>query len=134
MLCERCKKNEASVFIDAEINGDKMKFSLCHGCALKDLNIKVFFEHAMPLPPNVDIICPGCGMSYAKIRKLMRFGCARCYDLLGDYILEKQDAATDSTTPPDDYEELKKKLSLAVKKEDYEEAARLRDEITKLKK
>jgi len=115
------------------ISGDKMKFSLCVDCASKDLNIKVFLGGGK-LPSNI-IMCPGCGTSPAKIRKLRRFGCARCYDLFGDYILGKQDfAAPLINEPNDEYEELKKKLFLAVKKEDYEEAARLRDELAKLKK
>lgn len=33
MLCEKCKKNEASVFYRENINGKERKYSLCPECA-----------------------------------------------------------------------------------------------------
>ncbi|MBC7195602.1 MAG: hypothetical protein H5U37_08105, partial [Caldisericia bacterium] len=47
MLCDICKKNEASIFITELINGEKKTLNLCFECAsnlgvkgiLKELNI-----------------------------------------------------------------------------------------------
>ena len=33
MLCEKCKKNKATVFYEENINGKKRSYSLCEDCA-----------------------------------------------------------------------------------------------------
>jgi protein arginine kinase activator len=47
MLCERCKKNEASVFYRENINGIEKRYSLCSECAAKAQE-KGEFDMTMP--------------------------------------------------------------------------------------
>ena len=89
--------------------------------------------------------CPTCGMTESELRRTGRAGCSDCYknfsDILLPYIKKLHGAAAHvgATPPPaadqpkaDPVEGLKAKLNDAVKAENYEEAARLRDEIRRL--
>lgn len=87
--------------------------------------------------------CPTCGMTESELRRSGRAGCGGCYqsfsDILMPYIKKLHGAAahvgqTPASDAPeaDPVEGLKAKLGEAVKTENYEEAARLRDEIRRL--
>lgn len=91
--------------------------------------------------------CPTCGMTESELRRSGRAGCADCYssfrDILLPYIKKLHGAAAhvgqapaavteagaESKPAVDPIEDLKSKLQEAIKTENYEEAARLRDEI-----
>jgi len=93
--------------------------------------------------------CPFCHYKLDDIKRSGRLGCAKCY-----YTFEKQidvllrriqgssfHLGRRSGKPVSEHygdqikiRELKKKLNESVKEEDYEEAARLRDEIRSLEK
>ena len=91
--------------------------------------------------------CPTCGMTESELQRTGRVGCADCYktfeDILTPYIRKLQGATAHVGQAPKTAENpaqpvenpvdsLKAKLSEAVKQENYEEAARLRDEIRRL--
>lgn len=88
--------------------------------------------------------CPSCGMSEAELRRTGRAGCPECYnafaDLLTPYIRQVHGADTHLGAKPKDEEkkaenpvaEMRAKLQEAIQNENYEEAARLRDEIRRL--
>ena len=89
--------------------------------------------------------CPTCGMTESEQRRSGRAGCGDCYknfsDILMPYIKKRHGAAAHVGTTPapaadqpkaNPVEGLKAKLSDAVKAENYEEAARLRDEIRRV--
>ena len=109
------------------------------------------------------MVCPTCGTSYEEFVKTSRFGCPDCYEvfdlLISDKIKQLQGSdchrgkkAKNAQTP--EAEETAQSISgeedrtasveeqiarlyacqqAAVKREDYDEAARCRDEIRKLK-
>ena len=109
------------------------------------------------------VVCPTCGTSYEEFVKTSRFGCPDCYEvfdlLISDKIKQLQGSdchrgkkAKNAQTP--EAEETAQSISVeedrtasveeqiarlyacqqaAVKREDYDEAARCRDEIRKLK-
>ncbi len=102
------------------------------------------------------VVCPGCRMSYRDFIKQGVFGCEDCYNVFEPLIegnIKKiqgnsvhtgkrpryngaSDMAKAKTEPAGVWEEiriLKEKLKEALREEDYEEAARLRDEIRALK-
>ncbi len=108
------------------------------------------------------VVCPTCGTSYEEFVKNSRFGCSDCYsvfDLLmsdnikklqgGDAhvgkrpkyqkmqpasaVLEK-DEEPSRRTAKEQIELLKAKLSTAIAEEEYEQAAKYRDEIRELEK
>lgn len=87
--------------------------------------------------------CDLCGMSFSDLMNEGKAGCPRCYDTFGDE-LERTIAGIHGGVKhtgriPAKYrarlaesekiEELKEKITAAVAEEDYETAARLRDEI-----
>lgn len=90
--------------------------------------------------------CPDCGMTLAKFKEIGRLGCARDYEIFGDdleALLERihdvhparhtgrkpVKASTDALNRIQQLNELKDRLESAVKEEDFETAAKLRDEI-----
>ena len=93
--------------------------------------------------------CPLCHSKLDDIKRSGRLGCARCYytfekqvDVLlrriqgSSFHLGKRSGKPLSKHYDDQIKirELKKKLNESVKEEDYEEAARLRDEIRSMEK
>lgn len=107
-----------------------------------------------------DLICPSCSFSQTDFKKTGRFGCADCYHVFDDGLeglLEAMHKHTQhvgkvpatfpdlpesdlvpapeqpmKNSPLDKLSELKVALSKSVEDEDYEQAARLRDEISQL--
>ena len=99
-----------------------------------------------------EVTCPICGMSSSEFTKIGKAGCSNCYKVFGE-TLEKcvkqmQGATTHKGKRPktliaelektldsiSKVERLEILLQEAIEKEEFEEAARLRDEIRALKK
>ena len=175
MLCQNCKKNEATTYYKENINGQTRELHLCPACAAKltggapafgSLLHDSFFANpfgsaffsepfgsmlqSSPFGTAAQAIdggrrCPTCGMTESELRRTGRAGCGDCYrsfsDILLPYIKKLHGAAAHVGAAPapaagqpkaDPVEGLKNKLREAVKAENYEEAARLRDEIRRL--
>lgn len=152
------------------VNGVPLQQYLCTDCAAK-LNIQVESSNVNdiiktlidtlggPVPkPVQDVKCPDCGMTYSKFKKVLRFGCAKDYELFnatsflqqlhgtsqhtgkapGDDVYVHEPEVEPEPKPKKDYVairvELQGQLDAAVKTEDYEQAAKLRDEINALPK
>lgn len=151
MLCEKCKKNEATVFYEENINGRKRSYKLCSGCAAqKGVSIPDFskemlnfgvglFEGLMnaALPAISSGLkaaaepqkrCPVCGSTLADITKNGRLGCGECYTVFGGMPLPKpKKHSEEASHKQDSAEALEAKLKEAIDAEDFEEAARIRD-------
>jgi protein-arginine kinase activator protein McsA len=106
---------------------------------------------AAPESTPSDISCPTCGIDFSLYRKTYMLGCPDCYNAMGEALMadiRKFHGATrhvgpapgstppppaDDTPPPLDIEAalrlLRQQLEEAVAEEDFERAARLRDEI-----
>ena len=90
--------------------------------------------------------CPECGSSYHEIASSGKVGCAQCYDTFAEELsrsIQSIHGTTSHTgTVParqrakqersEWIKKLKKDLQDAVRREDYEAAAKLRDEIRQL--
>lgn len=91
--------------------------------------------------------CSGCGMSYEDFRKSGRLGCGHCYQSFEQYLapllkrihgtarhVGKTPVASlpKRATGKTHLSQLKERLKTAVAGEDFEEAARLRDQIRTL--
>lgn len=85
-------------------------------------------------------VCDVCGLSWGDFEKTGRLGCPRCYEVHKEnlnYLLRRLHGNNRHIGKPsrqvDDKQEsldsLKKKLEKAIKTEDYETAAELRDSI-----
>lgn len=92
--------------------------------------------------------CPNCGLSFTTFMETNKFGCGECYTIFDPYLDElfmKFHGATrhiegdpqalkmEDSRLLSQLANLHEKLNEAVKGENYEEAARLRDKILSLK-
>lgn len=105
MLCDNCKKNEASVHLTRVVNGKKTERHLCSTCASKQSNDGLgggFFNFGTPLIDNdfftndfftnalypesflkhqQAVRCDRCGMSFDDFNQNGKFGCDHCYEV-----------------------------------------------------
>ena len=100
MLCERCKKREATIlYREFGTNGEKTELRLCESCARKmnigsdlvdfedDLSFGVMlsaFFTGQSEEKKVDydrVICPDCKTRYTDFVRQSRFGCPSCYEV-----------------------------------------------------
>ena len=140
-LCQNCAQKEG-VTIKSQLSLNELLSSLIAAHQQTDENTG---------SEKSSRVCPECGITMEQFRKQALLGCPKDYevfesDLLG--IIEKtQDNNSthkgkvpvqthiSSTTRLDEQskmEDLKKQLSIAVEKEDYELAAKIRDQLKKM--
>ncbi len=157
-LCEKCNQNPASVHYTVTLNHKTTTLHLCAHCAAKmglgnptsALGEDLFssfplFSHLAAPKREADETCPRCHSTLDQIRKKGVFGCSECYDTFaekldlkpfvgegyrGKKLAESANApAAKQKEKADPIASLRQKLAQALKEENYEEAARLRDEI-----
>lgn len=160
MICSNCKSNNASFFYTQNINGKETSLALCPNCAAKSgitgsmvsPLFNSFFSNNIKSKSDVIYAkkCTLCALSFSDILKMGKVGCPECYNTfkeeLGDTIrsihgaakhvgLTPSGASLDETSKNEISEEevLRKQLNEAIKSENYEEAAILRDKIKGLK-
>jgi len=165
MLCDICKKKEATVHLTEIVDDKVKKLHLCEDCAReKSEEMEAHFGLAdllsglADLAPaktkrteetqEVSVKCPKCGFTFRDFRKIGRLGCPACYDTFKDNLsplLKKIHGSERHTGKIPSRKEvkrdtktilanLKERLEEAVKHEEFEEAARLRDEIREIER
>lgn len=149
MLCEECGINQAEVVVTTVVNGDATSRHLCRACLKKYQTSEMQAVLAAILAgmaqkqhsPN--IVCPRCGETYAQFQKSGMLGCAGCYQAfrkeLTPLITRVQGRAQHAGRRPAASQEeqemlsrreaLRARMEAAVAEENFEEAARLRDEL-----
>ncbi|MDP4146241.1 MAG: UvrB/UvrC motif-containing protein [Bacillota bacterium] len=101
MICDICKKNEATVHITKIINGNMCELNICETCAREaegfnmagGMGLVSPFSFQNILSGIVDYInqgtnatkapeltCKNCGMTYSQFKEKGFFGCSECYD------------------------------------------------------
>ena len=94
MLCDICKKREASVHLTEIINEEVTELHLCETCAKskgaqmqQHFSIADFLSGLVDFPAEeakkqerIKVKCPACGMSYSDFKRLGRLGCSSCYE------------------------------------------------------
>lgn len=156
MLCSRCKQRPANVYFSQNVNGNTCEYEVCSECA-KELGLLSntgsmfnlnqflgdFFGTASGIAGTSGKTCSHCGTTYREFASDGMFGCSHCYETFGDslpelmnrlhgaarHIAPQQAAENDKQSK---IGQLKAQIADAVAKEDYERAAKLRDEIKKL--
>jgi len=159
LLCDVCGKNPATVHLTEIIEGKIIEVHLCEDCAKKkteefqkQFNIADFLSELVDID-SLDKItlselsCPNCGLSYEEFKNKGRLGCAECYSAFKDKLtplLRKIHGSLrhrgkvpklemrKELSREERIKELKQHLERAVRLEEYEEAARIRDEIKQL--
>ncbi len=163
MLCDICGKNQATVHVTEIINNQMTEMHLCEECAReKSIQMEQQFGLSDLLAGIADLggkpggktleeaqaRCANCGMTYEDFKKVGRLGCSDCYVFFRKGLVPLLKRIHGSSqhvggAPPKMVKEAKKKSALeqlkdklqeAIKKEEFEEAARLRDKIRELEK
>jgi protein arginine kinase activator len=161
MLCDICKKIEATVHLTEIVNDKMTKLHLCEECAkekgaemeehfgLSDLLAGLADLGATAEPSIVDSMkCSTCGFTYQDFKKVGRLGCGDCYEAFKKQLaplLKRIHGAdrhvgkipvTVGKTIKDTrtLQELKMQMEKAIQTEEFEEAAKLRDRIRDMEK
>lgn len=162
MLCQNCGKNEATTHIKQIINGDMAESHLCAECANHlgytdifpgfGLNLSEFFGGFLgDMMPGLAQggsaqRCKKCGCSFDDIVREGKLGCADCYRTFYDKLLPSfqrihgkvhHSGKAAAAKPVQEsveskIERLRGEMNGAVSKQDFELAAKLRDEIKAL--
>ena len=153
MNCQVCEKNPATFHL-TEIGDDgKTVRDLCEECAARlgvanggsvPSLLEKLFEGQTQALTTTQVKCPECGITFEEFRAKGRFGCPKDYEVFAKELLpllEKIHSGAkkhvgrvpagfgNDTAREDALLRLRRELARAVKDENYEEAARLRDEI-----
>lgn len=173
MLCEKCKKNEATVFYRENVNGKEKKYLLCADCASElekkgqislggDFGFDGFFGDHDPIDSLFSSLfspafkltssanekhCPLCGSTFSDIVEMGKVGCPECYaefrDELEPTLRRIHGKSSHSGRAPAKLKEklerkkeifsLENEMKEAVKNQEFERAAELRDKLKALK-
>ncbi|MDP8213018.1 MAG: UvrB/UvrC motif-containing protein [Candidatus Zapsychrus exili] len=162
MLCDICNKKKASVHLTEIVDGQMAELHLCEGCSkeksvqmeqqfgLADLlaGLADFGKH-QATPEETPLVCSNCNLSYEDFRKFGRLGCSNCYQTFEVHLapllkkihgsnkhLGKKPLKVVVTSQNEEEcvnaNSLKQLLSDAIEREDFEDAAMLRDKIREL--
>jgi len=90
MVCDICKKNEATVHLTQIIENKMLKIDLCEVCSkAKGLqeatgfslaDLQVGLGSAEEISAEVGAKCPQCGFTQADFKKTGRLGCSACWE------------------------------------------------------
>ena len=138
-LCEGCAEKKG-----VEVHGHPMDL----GGVLENLKEQLaqLKGNAEDPRPARSAVCPVCGMTRTEILKKGRLGCDRCYEFFGAEMLpvvvslqhgdqhlgKVPRHASDRMKTSVEQVRLRRELDKAVAGENYEQAARLRDQIKSL--
>lgn len=159
MLCEKCGKNQATTHIKSMVNGKYTEMWLCPECS-KEMGVGNMFTHTATdfssflgsffgdgLPSRTSATrCKTCGTSFADIARSGKVGCADCYTNFYDELLpsiqkihgniqhtgKTASGASAKVKIAREIEKTKQELAQAIKEQNFELAAQLRDKINEM--
>jgi protein arginine kinase activator len=158
MLCQICHVKSADIKIAHVVNTKKIEINLCKGCAEQKgldnplVNIPQMFGNFITQLFGQDTLktptgsenkrCPGCGLTWRHFQKTGLFGCDACYQTyaeeLGPILRKLHGSHQHIGSCPKSYrhvvdeseiEHFHLQLTEAIKRENFERAAELRDKI-----
>lgn len=161
--CEKCGQRSAEITLTDVSGGEVHEFHVCRSCAramgaypegessgfnvsklVADIENSTKDDQG---EENEDVVCPSCGMPYSEFKDTGKLGCSSCYSSfsneLDPLIRRLHGSLTHGGRGPGEsgaqkalqleLGSLRTQLADAVAKEDYERAARIRDDIRALK-
>ena len=162
MLCQRCGKLPATIHMtEISDGGDRTEWHICEECAnaeglaqgppIAPMALASLIQMESPASAQAGGVepatCPHCGITFEEFRTKGRFGCPHDYTLFAEALnplldkihgahqhtgrLPRGQQAVDSALS-DRMLRLRRELQDAVRREDYENAATLRDTIKEL--
>lgn len=156
--CSRCTKT-ATLHITEIRKGNVQEVHLCESCAQEYLSsaepppeddVEALAEKDAEADSEAEemdqLVCSSCGISFREFRSQGRLGCPHDYNAFERELLPLLDNIHNATqhtgkvprrAPDESHRQyqvikLRSDLRTAVEEENYEQAARLRDEIQKL--
>ena len=148
--CDDCGVNQANVHVTQIMNDETTVFHLCENCA-KKRGIAISIEGTAMSPgpqkqkAQKDSACGNCHLRFSEFQEKGRLGCPECYgafeqefdDLLtqvhGASLHKGKQYRTRPVTPPKvNAQQLRSELESAVRNEEFELAAELRDALNDL--
>ena len=156
MMCENCGNNPATTFIKKVINGVSTEKKLCAACA-KNLGFSplknngfggilssMLSDYAVTINSKK---CDCCGLTFDDIARRGKVGCGACYEKFAEELLPylkrlhgnvKHVGKVPNASPlaistlADRINALRTELNILIKNEEFEKAAKVRDEIKEL--
>lgn len=157
MICSKCKTNQATFVYKQNINGKESTMALCPACA-KDAGIvksmvSPLFNSFLSNSSNIQHPqfstkkCTLCALTFNDILSLGKVGCPECYNTFKEELKNtirsihgtaKHVGLTPSgnlqiSNNISEEEKLRIELENAIREENYEKAAEIRDTIRALK-
>lgn len=150
MLCDVCHINEATLNYTFVVGDNLTTIHICEDCAKKK---GILPASGFPISgllvndKNRNLVCNRCGLTYKEFADTLKFGCSACYKTFGKEIksfIEKLQGSSKhtgripKTSDTEEFRkkkritELKKALKVAIEKEEYEAASKIRDELIQL--
>lgn len=161
MLCDACKKHEATVHLtQIGEDGNMQTYDLCESCSkAKGIEDPTGFslagllmglgsqKESETIASEPESKCPECGFSLADFKKAGRFGCPQCYAAFSDplnsllksmhkgikHTGKRPQSQAKNLAVVDQLQQLQAQLEEAIQTENFEQAAVLRDQIKQLK-
>ncbi len=162
MLCEKCHKNTATTHIRSVINGVVIEKNLCGYCAAmsgysKFVNngfasmLTSLFGDELATGAIKEIRCECCNTSFTDIAESGKMGCSQCYKTFENKLvpyLKRVHGTTEhigkrpvgvkgelvAVAQTENVDTLRAALLDAIKAEEFEKAAELRDKIKEMEK
>ena len=156
--CQRCGKAKATVHI-MDTTPHKRELHLCEACAEKEgviikhqhqttnAMLKEFIKQKTGIAAADDLTCPKCGMTFREFQSKGLLGCPNDYEVFNAVLAPLIERAHGGAThhvgklPPEadltvqkhtGLLRLRRELQDAIEQENYELAARVRDQIRSL--
>ena len=157
-LCQRCEEAKATVHI-TDTMPHKRERHLCEDCAEKEGVIikqhhqttneilQQFIKQKTGIGTTEDVSCPKCGMTFREFQVKGQLGCAQDYEAFrsllkpllerahegGTHHIGKTPSTCDETVRRQaGIRRLRRELQEALDQENYELAARVRDQISEM--
>ena len=157
MTCNICGTQEATIHLTEIVNNQMIEIHLCENCAQeKGTDFKTHFNFGELLagipelakfPKNIEkkwaAQCPQCELTYDDFSKKGRLGCENCYSAFSKMLMplikrihhsvnhlgKKPSKVPKEVRTNHDLRLLQDRLRKCIQAEEFEEAARVRDEI-----
>lgn len=131
MLCDKCGKENATIHFTEIVNGVKSESNLCASCANSE-NLFTTYKEPFSFLVRTDKasggICPSCNTRWAQFNKTGLLGCSECYNAFEELLTPIMREIHGASMQPV-MDDLHAQLAAAIESEDYESAAKLRDQI-----
>lgn len=158
MMCEKCKKHPATTHIKTVVNGRLSEINLCSFCAAEEgygsfgklslaNMLASMFGDSIEGGKTTKERCSCCQSTFADIVESGRVGCSECYTVFRKELMPSlnrlhgkvkhvgqvpESTVKEAETLAEKIKSLKEGLKKAIEAEEYEKAAKLRDEIRAL--